>query len=227
MNLFKRHQKEQQLITEFKEAFMAYTLLDRKDYLTDAEKELQFKLREKLNNMNGEVGLYVHKAGISASITYTPPPMIGGLVRNIDFFSNLFNLSQFSIAPQLVVDSLDRAIGNYNVYNNRFTKKLINPIYWVGELIRVPFHIAHFAGFDENKLEFSLFGKIYKFTSSILIFIATILTILNYVGINTKLNVLGKSANSSQSSPTAKNSPSTVSDLVKSGQTPSPREKNK
>ena len=185
---YNRHKKEIQRITEFKEAFIAYTLIDQQRYPTNEDNVKQLELREKLDNLNGEVSMYVHKAGISASITYTPPPIIGGYVRNIDFFSNLFNLDTFSIPPQSVIDSLDRALGNYNIYNQRFIKKIINPFHWLGELIRIPFYLARFAGFDEQKIELSLFGKLYKFILSFILYCAALLQILSLLGVDTKID---------------------------------------
>lgn len=170
MFLLNKYDQKIHIITEFRIDIQKYIILEIKEYPSDSEAKKILSLRETLNTLAGEVKNYVEKAGVSSGFyigqTYTPA------------FSNLFNISINNL--QAVIDLLDQAIGNYKYLRKEFKRKCFNPLYWIGEFIRIPFCLASFAGFDVNKIEFSIFGKIYKFLFSIAIFLAAICGILTY-----------------------------------------------
>ena len=166
---FNKYNKQIQTISEFKKLFQQY-------HSSSSKEELKISLREKLNLLSSEISYYVEKAGMS-SYAYNPSNKYP-----IEFFSNLFILQQYHVTPQQVCDVLDQTIGKYKLLQKLFHKKLINPIYWIGEIIRVPFHIASFAGFDIKKIEFSWIGKTYKLIASFFVLLAAIVTILTYFG---------------------------------------------
>lgn len=155
--------REIKVITEFKSTLQQYIALDYKDRENSP-------LREKLNTLACEVENYVEKVGVATGFyiyqTYTPA------------FSNLFNISVKEL--QAVMDILGQAIGNYQYLQKEFKRKRFNPIYWIGEFIRIPFYLISFAGFGINKYEFSLLGKKYKLVISIVFFLAALVPILNY-----------------------------------------------
>ena len=166
---FNKYNKQIQTISEFKKLFQQY-------HSRSSEEDQKTTLREKLNLLSSEVSYYVKKAGMS-SYAYDPSNKFP-----IEFFSNLFILQQYHVTPQQVCDVLDQTIGKYKLLQKLFHKKLINPIYWIGEIIRIPFHMASFAGFDINKIEFSWIGKTYKLILSLVFFFAAIVAILTYFG---------------------------------------------
>ena len=184
MQLFNRYQREIQIITVFKENWREYCILKQK-YRNSSEDDQKISaLREILNTTSGEAEYCVRKSGVPTGVYYSPPPAVGGLAGQIDFFANLFQLNQFSISPQMIVDCLEKAIGNYQFKQKQFRRKLLNPFYWIGEIIRIPFYIASFAGFNSHKFEFSFIGKSYKFIAGLIAFAWTIIEMLNFFGIN-------------------------------------------
>ena len=76
------------------------------------------------------------------------------------------------------IDYLEQVIAHYQHHQNEFKRKRLNPIYWIGEFIRIPFHIISLAGFDINKIEFSMFGKVWKLIIYSIFFLAALATIL-------------------------------------------------
>jgi hypothetical protein len=230
MSLLVRFEKEISIITEFRDNYIKYVFLENKRTLNAEQKRLRIDLRERLNTSNSTVATYVRKTGVPTSIYYSPPPAIGGMAGNIDLFANMFNLHQFEVAPQTLIDSLERAVGKYLEFQRRFRQKAINPLYWVGEIIRVPFRLLAFAGFNSSKIEYSWFGKLYKLTTSIIMLAASVLTVLSLVGVNTKLPFLGNVAENSPSTQVEGTKKSTKEGPAVSGnnqQTDIQREENK
>lgn len=210
MSIFNKYSHQINTIIDFRKAFVRYYEIDYNRSPSPDEEQEKIILRKKLNTLNGEVDRYVCKAGVSASVYYSPPPAVGGLAGDIHFFSNLFNLHGFSISPQMVIDVLDRSAGNYLYLQKISRKKMLNPLFWIGEIIRSPFHLLDFAGFDGDKIEISWFGKAYKLLSALLVLIATILTILNLSGMDTKkmweIRTKGNPTQADKISATPKNS---------------------
>ena len=184
MKFVHKFEKEINAIVEFKEAYTEFLVLNSKHVLDANGIARKKELREKLNLLSGEVSKYVRKTGIPASIYYSPPPAIGGMASNIGLFENIFNLRQFNIPPQTIFDMLDKAIGNFRFFQKEHKRKIKNPFYWIGRVIRLPFSIFSFAGFNGSKIEASLFGKIYKLLVGLLLLISAIATILTYCGIS-------------------------------------------
>ena len=81
----------------------------------------------------------------------------------------------------MVLDMLDRAEGRYNLLIKRRIYRLLNPLFWIGEIIRIPFYILKFAGFDSVKIELSLFGKIYKGIVGLVAFIVGLIKIWQFI----------------------------------------------
>lgn len=105
---------------------------------------------------------YLHSAGISTTIYYSPPPMLGGMAGNIDVFANIFQMHLLRLQFNPIPDMLIRGIGVYDYKIEILWKQRLNPLYWIGELIRLPFKLISFSGFNGTKLEFSFIGKTYK-----------------------------------------------------------------
>jgi hypothetical protein len=183
MNLLTKFETEIQEISEFKEMWKRYVVLLRQDRLPASEHEEKRQLRENLNLKATAVSRYVRKCGVSTSVYFTPPPVIGGMAGNVDIFANMYNLHQYEVPEDVLVDQLDKAIGTYRFFQKEYKERIFNPFYWVGRIIKLPFRIAEFAGFDPGKLEISIFGKLYKLIAACVIFLAAIATILQFCNI--------------------------------------------
>lgn len=183
MKIFDKFDTEIQEISEFKQMLKRFDILQRQGRLPVAEHEEKRQLRENLNLKMPAVSRYVRKCGVSTSVYYTPPPIIGGMAGNIDLLANMYNLDQYDVPEEVVFDMLDKAIGTYRLFQKEYKLRIINPFYWVGRIIKVPFQIAKFAGFDPVKLEMSLFGKVYKLIAALIILLASVVTILQFCNI--------------------------------------------
>jgi len=178
-----QYSKEIEQLKEFKDTYLHYTNLVRLRNITQEQRSERLALREKINNTLCEIEDYVRKSGVPISVYYSPPPAVGGLAGTIHIFQQIFHLGQFDITPQMIFDALDRSIGNYKYLQTKFKKRIFNPFYWIGEVIRLPFHLFKFAGFNSVKIEKSFGGKLYKFVVGFIAFIGAVIQILNFIGI--------------------------------------------
>lgn len=147
-------------LVKFKERYQEYLQANTN---SSASQEI----REHLNRSIPFVIAYLRAAGVDTAIQYSPPPALGGMAGRIDVFANLFQLGQLMLRQNPVHDMLDRGIGMYDYWIENQWKKWINPLFWIGELIRLPFKLLDFAGFNSINIESSIFGKIYKLLASL------------------------------------------------------------
>jgi hypothetical protein len=131
--------------------------------------------------MTPRVSRYLLAAGQYPLVSYRDPPALGGrTIPNIDMMQNIFNLDDFSIPIQTVVDYIQRAIGYYQDDMIHALFRTINPFWWLWKLvafiIRLPFRIVGWAGFESKKIEASSGGKLYKAIAGLVIFMAGLVT---------------------------------------------------
>ena len=55
--------------------------------------------RQRINLTSNQAHRIIAAAGIATTITWTPPPAVGGYVQRIEVFSNLFGLDRYQISP--------------------------------------------------------------------------------------------------------------------------------
>ncbi|MBU2593956.1 MAG: hypothetical protein KKG02_05350 [Candidatus Edwardsbacteria bacterium] len=169
-------------ILRFKKDFLEYRVLAKKNRLSNEEVLELKKLREKLNISLTEIARLVLQSGVGIRFHSDS--------NSIDIFTNIFNLDRLNIPSSGVIDLLDRSIGCYYVLRRNVYRRLINPFYWIGEVIRFPFRILSFAGFDSVRAEVSLIGKLYKFTMGLMTFILTAIQLLRLLGIDIGNHIL-------------------------------------
>lgn len=123
-------------------------------------------IRTYLNKQSDIVGQYITETGCPLKVTYTPPPAIGGYIRTIDLIDNLFNLQNFDIEVQTLIDIIDQALG---IYEGDFTKSIIrtfSPLFWLGWVLEfissIPFYLLGSIGFSRVRIENSILGKFIK-----------------------------------------------------------------
>jgi hypothetical protein len=149
----------------------------------DGAKEAKVRINKKMQ----EVRAIVRASGVSPVITYTPPPVIGGYIQKVDLMQNVFNLHQFQIPDDELIGFLDRAIGVYESNRRPAFWRTINPFWWVWRLMTVlvslPFSLLGVVGFDAEKAEASLVGRLIKFLLYMIIVSASFLSILHFLGL--------------------------------------------
>jgi len=144
------------------------------------------QIRTEINRMINKVHKVVILTNVNPAVFYTPPPAIGGYATNVDLVINIFNLQRFQINPQSLIDCIDRAIG---VYENDFIPsflRTINPFYWflciLDYIVSLPFALIGKLGFNQQKIETSFFGKLFKIIIQLILGTAAFLTILDKTG---------------------------------------------
>ena len=124
---------------------------------------------------------------ISPSIFYSPPRNTGGLQGNIDVFINIFNLYRYKINPSSIIDITNRAIGIYEDDKIHSILRTINPFFYLGLMLEYvasfPFKLlGKIGGFNSEKLEATIVGKILKAIIYSVEFLAALLTVIHLLG---------------------------------------------
>lgn len=153
--------KKRDQIIAFRDAYAEFLKIDLQRHASDVDIQRALQLRSIINKSVPLMTDFIRQIGQETSICYSPPPIIGGLAGDVDLLANIFN-KNLRISPQNTLDMLDKAIGRYDYWISHWWRPWLNPLRWIGEIIRIPFYILRWAGFDGKKFELSLFGKGYK-----------------------------------------------------------------
>ena len=185
---FWENKRRRTLLNRFREATVFYFNNSEAHWMADdrIENDKAKQTRTEINRMIHEIHKIVILSNVNPSILYTPPPAIGGYVRNIDLIINIFNLQRFQINPQSLIDYIDRAIGVYENDYNPSILRTINPLYWISVIfdyvVSLPFILIGKLGFNQQKIEASFYGKLFKIIIQLILGTAAFLTILDKTG---------------------------------------------
>jgi len=97
-----------------------------------------------------------------------PAPAVGGPVIQQSFFSAILRdmTHGAQIDRQMIKDVMNQTIGECEARLSVEKRHLINPLYWIKELvvtmIRIPFMLIEASGFDVSKVEDHFLGRIFK-----------------------------------------------------------------
>lgn len=144
-----------------------------------ASNENGLDARKSINLLTAKVSKYLLESGNYPLVNYREPPAVGGrMISNIDIIQNIFRLSDFEIPIQTVVDWVQKGAGYYRDDLIKSLFRTINPFWWLWKLvkaiIRIPFEIFGWAGFDSGKLEATQGGKLYKAVAGLVAFIVAL-----------------------------------------------------
>jgi len=108
------------------------------------------------------------RLGVPAMCQSYPGPFVGGPVIQQSFFSAILrDMTHGSkIERQMIKDAINQTIGECDARLSIEKRRLVNPFYWIKELIvaiiRIPFMIFEAAGFDVSKVEDHFLARIFK-----------------------------------------------------------------
>ena len=177
--IYWENKRRQTMLIRFHELLITYFNNLRNELRSRVETEPAQRARAEINLMISEISAIVRAAGISTSITWSPPPAIGGRIHSVDLLIEVFDLDRFQVPQNLLFDQIIRTIGVYKSDNRRSIIRTINPLWWTKNIIiwvsRIPFSIFGAAGFDANRAEQSVIGRLVK---GILIAITTMASVL-------------------------------------------------
>jgi hypothetical protein len=157
----------------------------RADWKVDGriEKEAARAARKRINLSLQKARRIIATAGVGTVITYTPPPAVGGYRQQVDIIHNLFTIGQFHIAPDTPLGMIEQALGVYTADLSASRWRTFNPLWWIGNLLTwfssIPFLLLGKVGFDGDKAQHSLIGKLVSLVFLFIPVIASILTILD------------------------------------------------
>jgi len=124
------------------------------------------------------------RLGVPIIFTSFPAPAVGGPIIEQKVFSAILKDMSHGglIDNQSIYDSLNQTIGECEAMVSVEFRRLINPLYWIKELIvaiiRIPFMLIEASGFDVSKVEDHFIGRFFK-----LLEIGLILYVLLRLGI--------------------------------------------
>lgn len=176
-------------LNEFRNQFNSYIENSEGSWKAETriESEIAKANRIELNKMMEEVELIVDYSGVNTNYTLYPAPAVGGYVKRVAILSNIFNLFRLQMSPDVVLDCIDRSIGNYERNIVPSIVRMINPFFLIflvlSKIVNIPFSLISTVGFDRYKFEESIFGKGIKFVLYLLTGISSFLVILQLLGL--------------------------------------------
>ena len=142
--------------------------------------------RTQINLMVDEIYEIVAAADVDCRIIWTPPRMVGGPTQNVNLLANLFDLHRFRVTPDHVVAVLERSIGVYKTDRRQSLLRTYNPFWWLRRLLvlvfRIPFYVIGAAGFDADRFERSILGRVTKALMGVIVTAASLLAIADSLG---------------------------------------------
>lgn len=123
------------------------------------------------------------RLGVPIEYTSYPGPAAGGPIIELTLFDATFrDTSHDGVERRFTLDALDQTIGECEANVNAEFWRLINPFCWVKEtlilIIRIPFIIIQWSGFDVSKVEDHFLGRVVK-----LLEIMVLIALLVWVGL--------------------------------------------
>ncbi len=188
------NKKRLQLLHEFREEVVTY--FNNSEYSWQAEGMIENdnakQARTKINRVMHEIHAIIKLARVNPVVTSTPPPAIGGYVKQVDVILNIFNLQPYQVSSDVILDHIDRAIGVYESNIGRSLRRTLNPFFWLGltldYIVEVPFFLLGKVGFNRKKIEDSLIGRLVKTVFYLLSSLFYFLAILQLTGYLEKFN---------------------------------------
>ena len=120
--------------------------------------------RREINLLRDEIHSIILNSGIDPSFSWTPPAAVGDDETEIDLIEDIFNLDQFDIGPNNLLDLIDRAIGKYDSNRKSAFIRTFNPFFYLGLVLDtisdLPFIAIGILGFNRQKIKTSAIGRL-------------------------------------------------------------------
>jgi hypothetical protein len=155
------------------------------------EEEIAKKERREINKLIDKAHSYIIATGVSARVINYLAPKTG---RGLDLVLNIFNLGKMHIGHRPLLDFIERAMAIYENDKKNAVLRTWNPIFWiilfVDLIISLPFEFLGKFGLQQDKLEASFGGRLFKFLFSLIIYGEAFLNILKMTGYLPKLLIV-------------------------------------
>jgi len=114
--------------------------------------------------------------------------------KELDLVINIFNLGKMHIGHSPLLDSIERAIARYENDKKSAILRTYNPVFWITLLVdwivSLPFEFLGKFGLQQDKLETSLGGRIFKFLFSLIVYVEAFFNVLERTGYLSKLLII-------------------------------------
>ena len=172
------------LLQDFRNTIIDYFNNSHVDYnFNRVESKIAQAARVKINHLMKEAHALMIAAGVIPVVRWSPPPALGGYIKNIDSISDVFHLHRHQMDARVALDFLDRSIGVCDSDYKRARIRTLNPFFYfwlfLDWISLIPFKFLGQFGFDGEKLERSTFGGLFKGTIKVVCgFIGTFAAVL-------------------------------------------------
>lgn len=148
-----------QVLREFRNLLVQYyNNVSYVSFLRVEPNEEAIDARRQANSIFDAARESIYLSGYNVTIDYSDPPAIGGRHRVIHLLENAFNLTQYEIPPQMLIDQVEQAIGKYERNLRKAMLRTVNPFFWFNQALAAvlgfPFRLLASAGLvDESTLD--------------------------------------------------------------------------
>lgn len=137
------------------------------DFGYSLENEIAKIERKEINKHIDKAHLYIITTGISKKVINYAVPITGWKSYYVDLVLDIFNLIEIGVDHRLLLDIIERAIAIYKKDSRKAKQRTYNPLFWmvllIDYLVSLPFETLGKVGFNQNKLEASFLGKLFKY----------------------------------------------------------------
>lgn len=115
-----------------------------------------------------------HSNNVSINLQSYPAPAVGGPVIPVNIFDAiLHDIGHESLDQNWIEDCINETIGKLEHKIKKELYKLFNPLHWLYSILifilRLPFLLISLTGFNMEKVEDQLIGKIFKLVELIIV----------------------------------------------------------
>lgn len=151
---------------------------DNNDAATQAKRSINRSLQA--------INRYIQGAGVNPEIYYQQPPVVGGREYSINIITNIFRLDELRIPVDMPDGFVQQAIGVYDGDTPASWRRTLNPFWWLGSMLTwfaaTPFLLIGKAGFDADRAQHSVIGKLISLILYLIPIVASLLIILDLLG---------------------------------------------
>ena len=139
--------------------------------------------RLEINRLKDEIHSIILNSEINPSFSWTRPAAAGGEETEIDLIEEIFDLDQFDIGPNNLLNCIDKAIEKYDSNRRSAFVRTLNPIFYLGRVLDIisdlPFIVIGILGFNRQRIKASAVGRLVKGILYFVMIAAAILAILH------------------------------------------------
>jgi len=126
--------------------------------------------RKEINKLIDKAHSYIIATGFSTKAINLET------VRELDLVLNIFNLGKLHIGHRSLLDTIERAIAKYENDKKSAILRTYSPLFWIALLIdclvSLPFEALGKVGFNQNRIEVSFMGKLFKYAFYIISYLS-------------------------------------------------------